>query len=622
MLTTFSNRTGHEGQPSLSSTSSSSSSSECFQLYTAQPGPSYEDAGLAFKRPRLGSEQTTSASSPGGPQEPSNDALQLLTTAYSVQGPAKAMESSRSTKKPLSAWYLQCIEEDIIAVKRLVERRRLPLRGLAVVQQCNDQTSDITTTVDCSEAPSSSASSTLPLVSADYTDITSTPIDALQLLNQTGYGGGLLGNPYLPRPSQQPPRACKHGRWSSEEHLVFLEGLRDHGRDWTTITNLIPTRTNKQVRSHAQKYFQDLDRRLQDHQGSGRVVQPRVSNSQAPMRQQETDASAESTAQAKEQLAMEELLRSLTAAQGTGLSKSTTGSSENLDSNSGWNPQAREAMAARLSQKAAVETVPARAGDSLKAIMGPASGMESTAMCSSNLELAALAAVAANLTSKQGAQDVDARVAAAPFAQGLDLSAIAAAASAISCAPATPPPATAASTPSPSSGQRSPPTGLQAARSIGLLTGGDVLAMDSHLTFVDNMRSILHYFLSALPPASAAYEEVSACLKDVEAHLHECRAWAPIMTGKLHVTGQQLYERTSMLFDKYMNSNNSSLKGTSPINNAQSVPGQPCHASEQFSAITGDARCPISTGVAAWQQQQQTATVVPLVSSESPDSRF
>ncbi|KAF4691500.1 hypothetical protein FOZ60_015363 [Perkinsus olseni] len=618
MLTTFSNPTGHEGQPSLSSTSSSSSSSECFQLYTAQPGPSYEDAGLAFKRPRLGSEQTTSASSPGGPQEPSNDALQLLTTAYSVQAPAKAMESSRSTKKPLSAWYLQCIEEDIVAVKRLVERRRLPLRGLAVVQQCNDQTSDITTTVDCSEAPSSSASSTLPLVSADCniqgssmpfivpldTDITSTPMDALQLLNQTGYGGGLLGNPYLPRPSQQPPRACKHGRWSSEEHLVFLEGLRDHGRDWTTITNLIPTRTNKQVRSHAQKYFQDLDRRLQDHQGSGRVVQPRVSNSQAPMRQQEmrrTQLKPKSSLRWRSFSAHSLRPKELVSR------RAQQGLPENLDSNSGWNAQAREAMAARLSQKAAVETVPARAGDSLKAIMGPASGMESTAqMCSSNLELAALAAVAANLTSKQGAQDVDARVAAAPFAQGLDLSAIAAAASAISCAPATPPPATAASTSSPSSGQRSPPTGLQAARSIGLLTGGDVLAMDSHLTFVDNMRSILHHFLSALPPASAAYEEVSACLKDVEAHLHECRAWAPIMTGKLHATGQQLYERTS-----------------DAVRQAQSVPGQPCHASEQFSAITGEARCPISTGVAAWQQQQQqTATVVPLVSSESPDSTF
>lgn len=69
---------------------------------------------------------------------------------------------------------------------------------------------------------------------------------------------------------------------SAEEHLVFLEGLRDHGRDWNTvsairlvagdgcrrwqITSYIPTRTTKQVRSHAQKYFQDLDRRWEDEQ--------------------------------------------------------------------------------------------------------------------------------------------------------------------------------------------------------------------------------------------------------------------------------------------------------------------------------------------------------------------
>ncbi|EER15908.1 hypothetical protein Pmar_PMAR003365 [Perkinsus marinus ATCC 50983] len=440
--------------------------------------------------------------------------------------------------RPL-AQYLQCIKEDIVVVKRLVERRRLPLRGLSLAQQCNNDQSDITT---------------------------------------------------------------------AEEHLVFLEGLRDHGRDWTIITSNIPTRTNKQVRSHAQKYFQDLDRRLQDQQDPGRVVQSRLSQSQGLVQQQESNNN--SANQAKEQLAIEELLRSLTVAQGTqNLSKHT----ERVDENSAWNPRPAGATVSTCPHESAGEAVPATA----QATMRPAA---SGAVCPSNLELAALAAVAANLTSKRGVSDVNAHgTAAQPFVQGLDLSAIAAAASAISCAPATPPPPApqekASATTRPGSGEQASSSSLQTARDIGLLTGGDVLAMDNHLTFVDNMRSILHHFLSALPPASAAYEEVSACLKDVEAHLHECRAWAPIMTEKLHSTGQQLYARTSMLFDKYMNSNNSSLKGTSPSNN-DGIQGQPCHTSnQQFFPVAGESNCPISTECAGWQQ----TAVVPVASSESPE---
>ena len=46
----------------------------------------------------------------------------------------------------------------------------------------------------------------------------------------------------------------KTGRWSKNEHDVFVELLAVHGRDWMSISKHLP-RSPIQVRSHAQKYF-------------------------------------------------------------------------------------------------------------------------------------------------------------------------------------------------------------------------------------------------------------------------------------------------------------------------------------------------------------------------------
>ena len=50
------------------------------------------------------------------------------------------------------------------------------------------------------------------------------------------------------------------GRWSEEEHQVFLDGLEQHGKQWKLIAAMIGTRTVVQVRTHAQKYFQKMER--------------------------------------------------------------------------------------------------------------------------------------------------------------------------------------------------------------------------------------------------------------------------------------------------------------------------------------------------------------------------
>jgi SHAQKYF class myb-like DNA-binding protein len=68
------------------------------------------------------------------------------------------------------------------------------------------------------------------------------------------------------------------GRWSEKEHLVFLEGLQKYGKQWKTIAGMIGTRTVVQVRTHAQKYFQKMERNNQQEDGGGGGVLPTASS--------------------------------------------------------------------------------------------------------------------------------------------------------------------------------------------------------------------------------------------------------------------------------------------------------------------------------------------------------
>lgn len=52
--------------------------------------------------------------------------------------------------------------------------------------------------------------------------------------------------------------AASSGRWTREEHEAFLQGLKEHGREWKKVADKIPTRNSAQIRSHAQKYFAKL----------------------------------------------------------------------------------------------------------------------------------------------------------------------------------------------------------------------------------------------------------------------------------------------------------------------------------------------------------------------------
>lgn len=48
------------------------------------------------------------------------------------------------------------------------------------------------------------------------------------------------------------------GRWTDEEHELFLEGLRLYEKDWELIQQHVKTRGIANIRAHAQKFFAKL----------------------------------------------------------------------------------------------------------------------------------------------------------------------------------------------------------------------------------------------------------------------------------------------------------------------------------------------------------------------------
>ncbi len=50
------------------------------------------------------------------------------------------------------------------------------------------------------------------------------------------------------------------GRWTRDEHEAFLIGLKLYGKEWKKVAAQVRTRTVVQTRTHAQKYFQKLQK--------------------------------------------------------------------------------------------------------------------------------------------------------------------------------------------------------------------------------------------------------------------------------------------------------------------------------------------------------------------------
>ncbi|KAL4480521.1 hypothetical protein ABPG72_022276 [Tetrahymena utriculariae] len=58
----------------------------------------------------------------------------------------------------------------------------------------------------------------------------------------------------------QNPNGSNTGRWTREEHLRFVKGLGIHGKNWKKVEEYVGTRSGAQIRSHAQKFFNKIQR--------------------------------------------------------------------------------------------------------------------------------------------------------------------------------------------------------------------------------------------------------------------------------------------------------------------------------------------------------------------------
>ena len=47
-------------------------------------------------------------------------------------------------------------------------------------------------------------------------------------------------------------------KWTMEEHELFIQGIEQYGRNWESVEQVVGSKTRKQIRSHAQKYFEKL----------------------------------------------------------------------------------------------------------------------------------------------------------------------------------------------------------------------------------------------------------------------------------------------------------------------------------------------------------------------------
>ena len=97
--------------------------------------------------------------------------------------------------------------------------------------------------------------------------------------NQVGDGDSIRKNATVARGSSSsasvvsipaPPSSpsvhidIKLGRWSEEEHCLFLVAALEHGRNWKEIARIVETHTSIQVRTHAQKWYFQHWQKLQD----------------------------------------------------------------------------------------------------------------------------------------------------------------------------------------------------------------------------------------------------------------------------------------------------------------------------------------------------------------------
>ncbi len=57
----------------------------------------------------------------------------------------------------------------------------------------------------------------------------------------------------------------RQGRWNENEHFLFLKGCLLYANNWQKIKEILKSRSSAQIRSHAQKYINKLEKKYITH---------------------------------------------------------------------------------------------------------------------------------------------------------------------------------------------------------------------------------------------------------------------------------------------------------------------------------------------------------------------
>ena len=114
------------------------------------------------------------------------------------------------------------------------------------------------------------------------------------------------------------PTGAEHtGRWTKKEHELFLEALKKYGKEWKKVAAMVKTRTVVQTRTHAQKYFQKVQKFVHPDGIDGEGAFPVSTASTAPASTTTTQANKRSRLEADASTAPPSST-TLTAPAGTG----------------------------------------------------------------------------------------------------------------------------------------------------------------------------------------------------------------------------------------------------------------------------------------------------------------